>query len=56
MWSVVIYKKGAEKVQDPMQWSETYSSYEQQAQDINAVNERGEYLHPTVRIAIRKAA
>jgi len=54
MWAVVISTKGEEKVSKGSSYSDAYRSYEKQAKQINAVNKNGEYLHPDVRISLRR--
>jgi hypothetical protein len=54
MYSVILRKKGKETVGEPLGWGEAYNIYEAQAREVNAVNEKGEYLHPDQRISIRK--
>ena len=54
MYSVIFRKKGKETIGQPLSWGDAYNIYETQAKEVNAVNEKGEYLHPDQRISIRK--
>lgn len=56
MWEVVKRKGGTEKIMaGPLSWLEAYTAYQPLAEQFNAINEDGQYLHPEIRISIRKA-
>jgi hypothetical protein len=57
MWEVVKTKNGKESIlYGPLSWGDAYSNYETEAAKWNAQNDKGEYLHPDVRVSIRKAS
>jgi hypothetical protein len=54
MWSIVVNTNGVEKVSKPRSYGAAFRLYERKAQTINAVNAKGAYLLPNVRISLRK--
>jgi hypothetical protein len=51
-YQVVVRKRNKETRSEPMNYMDAYRLYEEQAPEINATDEEGNYLNPSTRISI----